>query len=131
VSFGQGLEASRAEWFIAGTEQASFALDTPPPGRAAARIAAPADGTIVALDPDIPPAHQRLVFEAEGGTPGELQWLIDGRVAGRGARLAWLPWPGRHSVQLTDARGKVLDQLRLEVRGAGVVKRAAARSTSP
>ena len=124
VSFGDGLEAAREEWFIAGTELANFALDTGGPASAAPRISAPADGTVVALDPDIPPAHQRLVFEAEGGTPS-VQWRIDGRVAGRGARLPWLPWPGRHVVQLLDARGSVLDTIRLEVRGAGVVAKGA------
>lgn len=126
VSFGDALEASREEWFIAGTEQARFALDggSAQAAGATARIIAPADGTIVALDPDIPPARQRLVFEAEGGTaPQALQWRIDGRTAGQGPRLPWLPWPGRHRVELVDARsGAVLDQLRLEVRGAGVAQ---------
>ncbi|SFM10980.1 penicillin-binding protein 1C [Variovorax sp. OV329] len=124
VSFGDDLEAAREEWFVAGTEQPRFALDGAGAQAvdAAARISAPADGTIVALDPDIPPARQRLVFEAEGGSPQQqLQWRIDGRTAGQGARLPWLPWPGRHVVQLVDARqGAVLDQLRIEVRGAGV-----------
>ncbi|HYP69701.1 MAG TPA: penicillin-binding protein 1C, partial [Variovorax sp.] len=125
VSFGEGLEASREEWFIAGTEQSRFAPDGGTSLRSdAARISAPADGTIVALDPDIPPERQRLVFEAEGGAAQQpLQWRIDGRTAGQGPRLPWLPWPGRHVVQLVDARqGTVLDELRLEVRGAGVVR---------
>lgn len=123
VSFGDGLEAAREEWFIAGTEQRLFAPDGgSAPRSGMARISAPADGTIVALDPDIPPQRQRLVFEAEGGAAGQaLQWRIDGRMAGQGARLPWLPWPGRHVVQLVDARqGNVLDELRIEVRGAGV-----------
>lgn len=123
VSFGDGLEAAREEWFIAGTEQSRFAPDSDAQPRSGTpRISAPADGTIVALDPDIPPQRQRLVFEAEGGAAGQaLQWRIDGRMAGQGARLPWLPWPGRHVVQLVDARqGNVLDELRLEVRGAGV-----------
>ena len=127
VSFGDGLEAAREEWFIAGTEQARFAPGGASAGTSGskARISAPADGTIVALDPDIPPNRQRLIFEAEGGAAQQqqLQWRIDGRIAGRGARLPWLPWPGRHVVQLVDAQaGTVLDELRLEVRGAGVVQ---------
>jgi len=126
VSFGDALEAPREEWFIAGTEQARFALDgaSARATSAAARIAAPADGTIVALDPDIPPQRQRVVFEAERGAAQQtLQWRIDGRIAGQGPRLPWLPWPGRHRVELVDARsGTVLDQLRLEVRGAGVAQ---------
>lgn len=125
VSFGDSLEAARDEWFIAGTEQSRFALDGGErAGSAKARISAPADGTIVALDPDIPPDRQRLIFEAEGGAaPQQLQWRIDGRTAGHGARLPWRPWPGRHVVQLVDTRqGTVLDQLRVEVRGAGVAQ---------
>ncbi|GAO24516.1 penicillin-binding protein 1c [Alicycliphilus sp. B1] len=82
-----------------------------------ARILAPASGTIVALDPDIPPAHQRLRFEADSAA---VLWRIDGKPAGQGAQWAWLPWPGRHSVELLDARGRVLDQIPIEVRGAGV-----------
>jgi penicillin-binding protein 1C len=124
------LEAARSEWFIAGTEQASFAMHTPSttttPERAAVslRIRAPAPGTIVALDPDIPPNRQRLTFTAsgEGG-----RWRLDGKPLAQGKQVLWLPWPGRHVMQLTDARGRVLDEVRFEVRGAGVKDRAAAR----
>ena len=125
------LEAARQEWFAAGTEQAIFAIDS---GAAsaygisargqndskaiAARITSPASGTVIALDPDIPPTRQRLQFTA---TRDAVQWRLDGKPLGRGARVPWLPWPGRHVVQITDARGTVLDEVRLEVRGAGVV----------
>ena len=127
----QPLEAARQEWFAAGTEQAIFAIDS---GAAsaygistrgqndskaiAARITSPASGTVIALDPDIPPTRQRLQFTA---TRDAVQWRLDGKPLGRGARVPWLPWPGRHVVQITDARGTVLDEVRLEVRGAGVV----------
>ena len=151
----QPLEAGRDEWFMPGTQQTLFAIDsvadsaypesargqkglknqkpaqrqtqtqtqtqaqaqaTPP--APAPRITAPAAGTIVALDPDIPPARQRLHFTATGEG---LLWRMDGKPLGRGARVAWLPWPGRHRVQITDARGQVLDEVRIEVRGAGAV----------
>ena len=136
------LEAAREEWFVPGTQQARFAIDTGPadeavaakrgarPLRAApvavqaadeppsARILAPVPGTIIALDPDIPPERQRLQFVASGGR--DLRWRIDGREQGRGARSAWPPWPGRHQLELVDARGKVHDTLQFEVRGAGV-----------
>lgn len=139
---GQPLEAAREEWFVQGTQQAFFAIDSvaisaypssasgqndpkkSAPDAAASpaglppRITAPAPGTIIALDPDIPPARQRLQFTATGNA---VQWRLDGKTLGRGPRVAWLPWPGRHVVQLTDAQGKVLDEVRLEVRGAGVV----------
>ncbi|MBI2726800.1 MAG: penicillin-binding protein 1C [Polaromonas sp.] len=129
TGFGKQLEAARNEWFIAGTEQKVFAMDAPgdagfkrakntsEEAQEAPRITAPASGTIIALDPDIPPNRQRLSFSAEGRN---LRWLMDGKEFARGSDAQWLPWPGRHVVQLADARGKVLDEIRLEVRGAGV-----------
>ena len=136
VRFGDQLEASRSEWFLPGTGQQQFAINSiaasghptlengqkdlkntrsEPPR--ASRITAPADGTIVALDPDIPPEHQRLRFTADG--PGA-RWLLDGKPLAGGASVSWLPWPGRHRVTLVNAAGEPLDEIRLEVRGAGV-----------
>ena len=145
VHFGAGpgaevpLEAARTEWFVAGTQQALFAINnvadsaylTGAKGQfgldsevmGAVRIVAPAPGSIVALDPDIPPQHQRVHFMASPASAPGLRWRMDGKPLGRGAQVAWLPWPGRHVVQLTDARGRVLDELRIEVRGAGVARR--------
>ena len=136
VRFGDQLEASRSEWFLPGTGQPQFAINSvaasghptleegqkglkyarSEPSRAS-RITAPADGTIVALDPDIPPEHQRLRFTADG--PGA-RWLLDGKPLPGGASVSWLPWPGRHRVTLVNAAGEPLDEIRLEVRGAGV-----------
>ena len=98
-----------------------------PTGDARPRIATPANGTIIALDPDIPPTRQRLRFEAEGDVANAgLQWRIDGKAFARGDKAQWLPWPGRHVVQLLDARGTVQDEVRVEVRGAGVREGAVA-----
>jgi penicillin-binding protein 1C len=129
------LEAARTEWFIQGTQQTSFAMNSVanapyysgargPKGssssgqQAVARITAPTTGTIIALDPDIPPKHQRVSFVAQGSN---LRWLMDGKPFAKGASAQWLPWPGRHVVQIVDAKGQVLDEVKLEVRGAGVV----------
>ncbi|MGP1628953.1 MAG: penicillin-binding protein 1C, partial [Giesbergeria sp.] len=137
---GNPLEAPRSEWFLKGTEQALFAIDREAVSAYASsdsgnnqhrnqrsvqapalRIAEPASGAVVALDPDIPPANQRLRFMAAGVAPGaQLRWWLDGKLVGRGAAHAWLPWPGRHQLQLQDASGRVLDDVRFEVRGAGV-----------
>jgi penicillin-binding protein 1C len=59
-------------------------------------------------------------FSAEGNN---LRWLMDGKVFAKGASAQWLPWPGRHVVQIVDTKGHVLDMVRLEVRGAGVIGR--------
>jgi penicillin-binding protein 1C len=83
----------------------------------ATRITAPADGTILALDPDIPPTRQRVRFTADAAGA---RWLMDGQPLGSGATVPWMPWPGRHRVTLVNAAGQQLDEIRLEVRGAGV-----------
>lgn len=50
-----------------------------------------------------------------------VRWLLlDDKPFAKGASAQWLPWPGRHVVQIADARGRVLDEVRLEVRGAGI-----------
>lgn len=74
-------------------------------------------GTILALDPDIPPQRQRVRLRAEAAAA--LRWQVDGRAFAHGAEAAWFPWPGRHILQLVDARGQVVDAVRVEVRGAG------------
>lgn len=135
-----GIEAPRQEWFLAGTEQRHF---SPPamisasndtrtgkgdgahagrqdhdPSALPTRIVAPAPGTVIALDPDIPPANQQLRLEASHGMPTELHWFIDDQPVGQGARVSWMPLPGRHTIALRNARGGVLDARRIEVRGA-------------
>jgi penicillin-binding protein 1C len=107
VRFAAGSEPARDEVFLAGTAQA-VVHDAPQAGFG---IAAPRDGSVFALDPDIPVTAQRLVFEGEPGT-----WLLDGRRLGRGPRIEWLPRPGRHVLSLAGADGRVLQQVRFEVR---------------
>jgi len=123
VRFGNELEAPRSEWFVAGTEQRLFAPDATA-ADTGNRITSPADGSIIAIDPDIPPNRQRVRFEAQGQG---LQWRIDGKPFARGNQAQWMPWPGRHVVELADARGAVLDRVRVEVRGAGVLAPVARR----
>ncbi len=102
------------EWFIRGTE-------TTVVREAAAqtnfRIVYPAPDTIIALDPDIPLAEQRVFFEAapEGNT---LQWLLDGQPLGSaGSLLLWTPQKGRHTLALADAARHIHDSVSFEVRG--------------
>ena len=137
------LEAARPEWFLPGTQQALFAIESEASSAriqrargqkdhkftdlaadlSAVRIAQPVSGAIVALDPDIPPANQRVQLAASSvpsGAGARLRWRLDGKPLAAGAQHAWPPWPGRHQLQLTDAQGTVLDEIRLEVRGAGV-----------
>lgn len=53
-----------------------------------------------------------------------VRWRIDDVDLGSGRRLLWFPLPGRHRIQLTSFDGRVLDSVRVEVRGAGLDSRA-------
>ncbi|MDR5811928.1 penicillin-binding protein 1C [Caballeronia sp. LZ019] len=129
VAYQDDIEPPREEWFLRGTQMdrvgltataaassATTAKRNARPDAQAAKIGAPTDGTIFALDPDIPPARQRVWFERAGG--GRLTWRLDGKPFGHDARAAWLPWPGRHVLELVDARGETVDKVGFEVRGA-------------
>jgi penicillin-binding protein 1C len=115
------VEAARLEWFLAGTQQTNFAIHSGANDaystRAGGRISSPTTGTVIALDPDIPLGNQRVTFQAQGSN---LRWLMNGKPFAKGTTALWLPWPGRHVVQIVGAKGQVLDEVRLEVRGAGV-----------
>lgn len=123
VAFLPRLEPPRSEWFLAGTEQVLLRLSEGAnellPGNeiGQARILSPTQGTIVALDPDIPPRHQQLALRSDGAG---LRWRIGAQVVARGASGQWAPWPGVHQIELVDARGSVVDAVRVEVRGAGL-----------
>jgi penicillin-binding protein 1C len=108
-----GVVRSRGEWFRAGTEPVA----TAPPAAAHPRIVAPVAGTIVALDPDIPPARQRILLEADA-RGAALRWVVNGADLGpAGEPLLWEPTRGRHAVALVDAAGQALDTVAFEVRG--------------
>ena len=117
VAFDAQREPLRDEWFLAGTEQplqrASAQLDAPRFG-----ITSPRDGSVFAIDPDMPGLAQRITFEGELGT-----WVLDGKRLGAAQRLAWAPWPGRHELALLARDGSTLQTVRFEVRGAGVKPR--------
>lgn len=116
VRFEANAEPPRRELFLAGTEMAVVRAAAVPVG-----ISNPSEGAIYALDPDIPPNAQRLRFTHDGRLPqGAAQWRLDGRLIGRGAALDWMPMPGRHELVLLDGRGRELQRVRFEVRGAGL-----------
>ncbi|MFO0523789.1 MAG: penicillin-binding protein 1C [bacterium] len=113
---GAGVRtAAQPEWFVAGTE-----LDrVQRTGRGhGPRIVYPGAGIIVAIDPDIPHDRQRLLLSA-GPQAGGLYWRLGSQRLGPADRPhPWRPQPGRHRLQLVDAAGNVVDEVRFEVRGA-------------
>lgn len=102
-------EAPRREWFLPGSEPAGATWNaaTPPP-----EIINPGDDGILALDPDLPQSRQRLLFQASHA-PAGAWWQLDET---RLETADWLLERGRHTLSLKDSEGRVLDQVRFEVR---------------
>ncbi|WP_343652160.1 penicillin-binding protein 1C [Herbaspirillum sp.] len=138
IRYEQDLEAARTEYFLPGTAQSEIRIAHAREIRPA--ISYPTAGMLVALDPDIPPARQRIRFRAQGAPAGS-RWVLDGKLmpeavmeagrvraqqvamasAGTGEEelgFDWMPWPGRHMLVLKDRGGRQLDSVRFEVRGA-------------
>ena len=104
------------ELFLSGTETSGATLK--PAAASRPRIAYPRDGEILSLDPDIPPASQRVRFEAapENKT---LRWSLTEAKGGNAISASWWqPQPGNFTLALIDANGKQLDTIKFEVRGA-------------
>jgi penicillin-binding protein 1C len=118
VSFAKGVETPREEWFLAGTEPGAAAQALAP---RQPRIRTPQGGEVIALDPDIPSALQRLSFEAVGiaaGDGAKVRWLLDGRdLAPASGHLLWALEPGRHRLALVAGDGHTFDAVAFEVRG--------------
>ena len=123
VHWPAGSEPPRREWFLVGTEMArvrSASAEVQP------RILSPAPGSILALDPDIPPMLQQVVLLSnlaeEPGQPGVaahlVHWELDGMPLGSGPWLSWQPRPGRHTVRLLGPDGATWDQARFVVKGS-------------
>ncbi|MCC5816290.1 MAG: penicillin-binding protein 1C [Leptospira sp.] len=64
------------------------------------RISYPVDGMIFAIDPDIPPDKQRILWEASG-VRDDLYWFLDGKkIAKVDKPHPWKPKPGRYTLRL-------------------------------
>ena len=121
---GKPLEAPHQEWFIQGTEQTLFTLNRTDlqlieASQPNARIVMPTQGTILALDPDIPSSAQHVTLKADQfGAQHSLRWTINDKVLSGGNSTTWQPRPGRHNIALIDSNGVTLDRINIEVRGA-------------
>lgn len=81
------------------------------------RIHYPAQGTVLALDADIPPNRQRIQFSAGGPMQKGWSWKLNGKALAPSATPhGWLPMPGRHRLQLMDDKGKQVDEVQFTVR---------------
>jgi len=81
-----------------------------------ARIASPANGMVIALDPDIPPARQRVPLSARGRLDGMVLRMNGAVVGPAGRHVMWSPQPGTYLLALEDSSGHTLDSARFTVR---------------
>jgi len=113
--FDSELEPEREEIFLAGTTNPRMRLKGGETERP--RLVYPARGTIIALDPDIPPARQRVYMRVTGaGGPLAIRLGQEELRMSRAGAL-WQPRPGRHVASLVDGMGAELDRVEFEVRG--------------
>jgi penicillin-binding protein 1C len=120
--FTPAVEPARRELFLQDGAPVRL-VDEPEPAKQnivaaneMARIASPANGMVIALDPDIPPAYQRVPLAARGATE-DMVLKLNGSALGPAARgVMWAPTPGSHVLALEDGAGRVIDSARFIVR---------------
>ena len=114
IRFDPAREPARDEWFIAGTQTSVVRAAS---SSALARISYPAEGSIIALDPDIPPQRQRVSLRLSAPAGAGWNWRIDNKTVARAdGKTLWLPQPGKHKLTLENSQGEVLDDVAFEVR---------------
>ena len=124
VAFVPAVEPPRREWFVAGIESrespTSVTTISMPTTEVAPRIVAPADGTVIAPDPDIPAGRQLMLVRVEAPLTKRVCMKLGAEsIAPCGVReaLVKLPAPGRHQIRLEVSDGGLLAQASVEVRG--------------
>ncbi|MCX5463523.1 penicillin-binding protein 1C [Alcaligenes parafaecalis] len=119
IEFVPVLEPSREEFFVDGTQTDRVELsDVNSSYAGPARIREPVNGTIFALDPDIPPQNQQLRLLAQGQITEPLVWWVQGVEAGKGAQLRIPLVPGTLRIELKTEQGRLMDQVSVQIRGA-------------
>ncbi len=124
IRFEPRLEPPRQEWFIRGSTnepksetndkvQVIELVKRP----VLTRIQYPAQGTVLALDADIPPNRQRIQFSAGGTIQKGWAWRLNGKaLMSASIQQGWLPMPGRHRLELLSDKGVVVDEVQFTVR---------------
>jgi penicillin-binding protein 1C len=113
VGFPNDVEPRRREWFLRGTEPGFPAIIL---AAGEPKIEAPSAGEVIALDPDIPPAYQRVLFRAREAN-ATVRWRLNGRDLGPAAGAwLWQPVPGQHTLSLVDDQERPWDTVTFEVR---------------
>ncbi len=113
IEFLPVIEQPRREWFLAGTQMQRIELASP--ATRSPQIASPANGVVIALDPDIPVQRQALTIASRGAN-ARARFFLDGESLGPAdTQRPWFPLPGYHCLELREAE-RVLDVVRFTVR---------------
>jgi penicillin-binding protein 1C len=113
--YATAVEPPRREWFMRGTAPAGPIGIV---GRRALipRISSPANGMVIAIDPDIPPGEQRVPIAVQGETEG-LFLRLNSEVVGQARdTILWMPKSGVHQLALEDSAGQAIDRILFTVR---------------
>jgi penicillin-binding protein 1C len=79
-------------------------------------VRTPTSGEVIAIDPDIPSAQQRIAFVSDDLRAAQ-RWVLNGQDLGPvTAPVLWQPVPGKHTLSLVDDERRVLDTVNFEVR---------------
>ena len=113
-------DVQKKELFIQGTEPVSLQPETTAQTETSLsmqRIVYPAQGMIIAMDPDIPEDQQRVFFEADAS--GDLlRWRLNSTEIGRASEIiSWKPVPGTYTISLIDAQDAIIDSVCFHVKG--------------
>jgi penicillin-binding protein 1C len=114
IAFAEQGEPDRFEYFLSGTGQ--MRQEAAPPESRRPRITNPVNGSIFALDPDIPIARQRMGVSVTGSLVGH-RLLLDRRDIGPAdSHPQLLTLPGRHLLTLTEPGGRIVDRVQFTMR---------------
>lgn len=118
TSFLPPIEPPRREWYLSGTTPTSEHVMVVP-ATARPSIQSPANGMIIAIDPDIPAGHQRVLIAVRGARRGMRLMLNDRPLGSAVHDRLWQPRPGAYYLTLEDANGRRLDRVLFRVRAGG------------
>jgi penicillin-binding protein 1C len=113
--FSPPVEPPRREWYLSGTIVASPRVATVP-ATIRPSIQSPANGMIIAIDPDIPTDHQRVLIAVRGALAGMRLTLNDRPLGAAAPERLWQPRPGVYYLTLENAGGQQLDRVLFRVR---------------
>jgi penicillin-binding protein 1C len=114
IEFSPPVEPPRREWFIGNTRTQRIVAVSP--HNEITRISSPANGMVIAIDPDIPIHLQRVPFLVKGAS-SDMVLRLNGKALGSAGRdRLWEPQAGAYRLSIEETDGTVLDQVLFTVR---------------